>query len=83
MEEVLREARERYDYVIVDTAPIVLLPDSQLIADAVDGFLMVLAADVTSKKLLDEALALMDPSKVLGLVFKGYKSVGENYGGYY
>lgn len=83
MEAILREARERYDYVIVDTAPIVLMPDSQLVADSVDGFLVVLAADVTPKKLLEEALALMEPSKVLGLVFNGYKPVGERYGGYY
>ena len=83
MGAILNEARERYDYVIVDTAPVVLLPDSQLIADWVDGFMIVLAADVTPKKLLDEALALMDQDKVLGLVFNGYKQVGEDYGGYY
>lgn len=83
MKEILREARARYDYVIVDTAPVVLMPDSQLVADSVDGFLVVLAADVTPKKLLEEALALMDQSKVLGLVFNGYKPVGERYGGYY
>ena len=83
MRTLLREARQRYDYVIVDTAPIVLLPDSQLVADSVDGFIVVLAADITSKKLLEEALALMEPSKVLGLVFNGYKPVGESYGGYY
>jgi capsular exopolysaccharide synthesis family protein len=83
MTALLREARQRYDYVIVDTAPVVLLPDSQLVADSVDGFLVVLAADITSKKLLEEALALMEPSKVLGLVFNGYKQVGETYGGYY
>jgi capsular exopolysaccharide synthesis family protein len=83
MDEVLREARQRYDYVIVDTAPVVLMPDSQLVADSVDGFLVVLAADITPKKLLEEALALMDPNKVLGLVFNGYKPVGERYGGYY
>lgn len=83
MEDILREARQRYDYIIVDTAPIVLMPDSQLVADSVDGFLVVLAADVTPKKLLEEALALMEPSKVLGLVFNGYRPVGERYGGYY
>jgi capsular exopolysaccharide synthesis family protein len=83
MGALLREARQRYDYIIIDTAPVVLLPDSQLVADWVDGFLVVLAADITSKKLLEEALALMEPSKVLGLVFNGYKQVGEDYGGYY
>lgn len=83
MGAILREARERYDYVIVDTAPVVVLPDSQLIADWVDGFLIVISADVTSRKLLEEALVLMGESKVLGLVFNGYTPFGANYGGYY
>jgi len=83
MTAILQEARQRYDYVIVDTAPVVLMPDSQLVAEWVDGFLVVLAADITSKKLLDEALALMEPSKVLGLVFNGFRPVDDNYGGYY
>ena len=47
------------------------------------GFLVGLAADITPKKLLEEALALMEPDKVLGLVFNGYKPVGNDYGGYY
>jgi capsular exopolysaccharide synthesis family protein len=80
---LLQQARQRFDYVIVDTAPVVLLPDSQLIADWIDGFMIVLAANVTSRKLLEEALALLDQSKVLGLVFNGYTPIGENYGGYY
>ncbi len=83
MNAILSEARQRYDYVIVDTAPVVLLPDAQLVSDWVDGFLVVLAADITPKKLLEEALALMEPDKVLGLVFNGYKPVGNDYGGYY
>jgi capsular exopolysaccharide synthesis family protein len=83
MGEILREARQRYDYVIVDTAPVVLMPDSQLVSESVDGFLVVLAADITSKKLLEEALALMEPSKVLGLVFNGFKPIDDDYGGYY
>jgi capsular exopolysaccharide synthesis family protein len=83
MGEVLQEARQRYDYVIIDTAPVVLVSDSQLIAEWVDGFLVVISADVTSKKMLEEALTLMDQNKVLGLVFNGYSPVGEGYGGYY
>ena len=43
--------------------------DSALLANAVDGVLMVVAANQTPRKLLGEALNLLDPAKVLGIVF--------------
>ncbi len=36
---------------------------------SVDGVLMVVSANQTPRKLLGEALNLLDPSKVLGIVF--------------
>src|SRR5439155_11603999 len=38
--ELLAEARMKYDYVIVDTPPLVSVPDSRLIGTWVDGFLI-------------------------------------------
>ena len=82
--DILEEARQRYDFVIIDTAPVVLLPDAQLISKWVDGFLMVVAADKTPKKMLEEAFNLMDPKKMMGLVFNGYTPVDNSYyRGYY
>jgi capsular exopolysaccharide synthesis family protein len=81
---LLEEARQRYDFVILDTAPVVLLPDCQLISKWVDGFMMVVAADRTPKKMLEEAFNLMDPKKIMGLVFNGYNPISDNYyKGYY
>ncbi len=70
-EELLEEARQRYDYVVLDTPPFVPVPDGRLIAGCVDGFLVVVAAHRTPRKELAEALGLMDPAKVVGLVFNG------------
>lgn len=69
--EIFDQIRDHYDVVIVDTAPVVLVPDSQLISKWVDGFLVVVAADSTRKKMLAEALNLMDGKKVMGIVFNG------------
>src|SRR5262249_25042354 len=69
--ELLAEARGAYDYVILDTPPIVAVPDCRVIEKWVDGFLVVVAAHRTPRRLLEEALTMMDPSKVTGLVF-GY-----------
>ena len=69
--ELLAEAREKYDYVIVDTPPLVSVPDSQVLARLVDGFVLVVGAHRTPRRLLLEALHLQEPTRVVGLVFNG------------
>jgi protein-tyrosine kinase len=69
--ELLAEARRQYHFVILDTTPLVTVPDGRIFGEFVDGFLIVVAAHRTPRKLLQEAFNLMEPSKVLGLVFNG------------
>jgi len=70
LDAVLAEARQRYDYVVLDTPPLLPVFDSALLANAVDGVLMVVAANQTPRKLLGEALNMLDPGKVLGIVLQ-------------
>ncbi len=65
----LAEARPRYTYILLDTPPLLPVFDSALLASLVDGVLMVVAANRTPRKLLGEALNLLDASTVLGIVF--------------
>ena len=81
--ELLEEARRRYDYILIDTPPLVSLPDCRVIGKWVDGFLVVVAAHKTPRKLVEEALSLLDPAKIAGIVFNsderplsGYYSYG-------
>jgi capsular exopolysaccharide synthesis family protein len=68
---LLDQAREQYDYVVVDTPPLVPLFDSVLLSRFVDGLIVVVAANQTPRKLLGDVLELIDASKVLGIVFNG------------
>ena len=69
LEHLLGEARKEYDYVVIDTPPLLPVFDSSLLARVADGLLLVVAANQTPRKLLGEALNLVDPSKVMGIVF--------------
>jgi capsular exopolysaccharide synthesis family protein len=81
---LLREAREQYDYVVVDTAPLAPVPDSRLIADRVDGFVMVVSAHRTPRKFLEDALNLMEPHQIIGIVFnRDDRRLYGYYGSYY
>ncbi len=67
--QLLSDARARYDYVILDTPPLLPVVDSALLSRVVDGVLIVVAANKTPRRLLEEGLNALDSSKVLGLVF--------------
>jgi capsular exopolysaccharide synthesis family protein len=67
--EILDQARRAYDFVIVDTPPVLPVPDCRVIARWVDSLLLVVAAHRTPRKYLEEALNALDPEKVAGLVF--------------
>ena len=69
LEQLLNEARQQFDYVVIDTPPLLPVFDSALLSRIVDGLLVVVAANQTPRKLLGEALNLVDPAKVIGLVF--------------
>ncbi len=69
--ELLDEARREYDYVILDTPPLVAVQDCRVIARWIDGLLVVVAAHRTPRRLVEEALTVVDPAKIMGLVFNG------------
>jgi len=68
-EALLREARKQYDYVILDTPPIVPVSDCRLLAPWVDGLLLVVSAHRTPRKFVEESLNLLDSTSLLGIVF--------------
>jgi capsular exopolysaccharide synthesis family protein len=80
---LLADARRQYDYVVLDAPPLVPLSDARILAKVIDGFLLVVAAHKTSRKLLEEALNVVDPSKVIGLVFNNDDRLQTTYYRYY
>jgi len=81
LENFLKEARELYDCVLIDTPPLLPLPDCRLIGKWVDGFLLIVGADKTPRRLVSDALNLLDPAKVLAVVFNGDRRPLSNYYG--
>jgi capsular exopolysaccharide synthesis family protein len=71
LDSLLSDARRSYDYVLIDTPPLLPFPDARVIGRSVDGYLLTVAAHRTPRKLVAEALALLDPAKVVGVVFNG------------
>lgn len=67
MESLIEQARTQYDYVIVDTAPAMIVTDTLLISQLADYTLYVTRADFTEKNLLEFPKDLKKQGKLKGL----------------
>ncbi|TCD46996.1 polysaccharide biosynthesis tyrosine autokinase [Chlorobium sp. N1] len=54
MTELVGELEKEWDYVLLDSPPVLLLSDAALISQAVDGIIMVVRVGLTNKNLLRE-----------------------------
>jgi capsular exopolysaccharide synthesis family protein len=80
---VLTEARQHFDRIVLDSPPLLAVPDAHVISEWVDGFLLVVGAHRTPRKLLEETLNAIDADKVIGIVFNGDRRPLSGYGKYY
>lgn len=71
MATLLEHAREEYDWVLLDTAPLAVLPDANLLADHVDGAVLVVSAGATEFELVDTAVRVIGKERILGVVLNG------------
>jgi len=82
-EQLITEAARTYPYVVLDAPPVVPVSDCRVIARFVDTFLMVVSAHRTPRPMLEEALDLVGPDKLLGVVFNRGELMPRSYYGYY
>ena len=86
MRRVIQEAREAFDWVIVDTPPVGLLPDANLLATMVDGAVLVVRANSTPYHQVVRAIDALDRDRLLGVVLNSVSSSAgsnHNYYSYY
>ncbi|MGL5149420.1 MAG: CpsD/CapB family tyrosine-protein kinase [Clostridium sp.] len=85
MEKLLKELQEVYDYIILDTAPVRVVADAQILSTKVDGTILIVKAGVTKKDEVMESKQLLDKvnAKILGTVLNGVENNKKKYYNYY
>lgn len=68
MRRIVADAASRYDWVILDTPPVTLLPDASLLAAMVDVAVLVIGAGRTPLTLVQKAVDTIGREKVMGVV---------------
>lgn len=68
MRRLVEEAREVFDWVIIDTPPVGLLTDAALLASMADGVVLVVKAESTSYDLVNRAVDALGRERMMGVV---------------
>lgn len=85
METLLKEAKLSYDLVIFDTPPVLAVTDSQILANIVDGSVLVVRSGSTEIEPAQKAKEALMPAKakLLGVVLNDREKKASNYYYYY
>ncbi len=93
MSHLMNELEKRFDMVIYDSSPILLLTDTIILSSRVDGVMMVLKNNVTEKQAFLASLTALKNvrTNIVGIVFNDfnlerrgyYKYAYQGYYGYY
>lgn len=85
METLLKEAKLSYDMVIFDTPPVLAVTDAQILANIVDGTVLVVRSGKTEIEASQKSKEALAPAKakLLGVVLNGREKTASNYYYYY
>lgn len=86
MKDLMARLRKEYDYIIVDTPPVLILSDALAVAPYTDGAIIVVRHEMSYLRDIERELDLLKFAKVnvLGAVINDYKDTRKQkeYGGY-
>jgi capsular exopolysaccharide synthesis family protein len=87
MNELLARFRDMFDIVLIDTAPVLVVPDSRILARRSDAVVLVVRAHQTHQAAAFAAANRFasDGTRVLGTILNDWnpRSATHSYGGYY
>jgi protein-tyrosine kinase len=87
MTRILDEASTKFDWIIIDTPPVGLLPDANLLASMVDAAILVVGAAQAPHDVIRRGVESIGRDKILGVVLNRVDQIGslgvDKYRSYY
>jgi Mrp family chromosome partitioning ATPase len=68
MRSIISEARSQFDWVILDTPPVGLISDANLLASLAEGVLLVVGAGETPYAAVQRAVSEFGRERIMGVV---------------
>lgn len=88
LKQILEYLKQNMDYIIIDTAPMALVADTEELLEIVDSAVLVVRQHMTAARDINDAIDILNRRelKLLGCVFNDVSgeqfSLGHGYGGY-
>lgn len=84
MESFIAKLKNNFDYVIIDSPPLIAVTDSEILAQIADGTMLVVSANQTEMDLLEKSVEILkrDKSSFLGVLLNNF-SYRAGYSSYY
>lgn len=73
MRDLIEEMSKKYDYILVDTPPVILVSDAAIVANLLDGMLLLVRQGKSKKDELKRAIANLELAGItpMGIVLNG------------
>jgi len=82
--EILRQARDLFDYVIIDAPPLGIFTDANILINHADGAMLVVRAGRTKYSAIDRVLETLPRERMMGVVLNQSEDVlDESHYSYY
>jgi succinoglycan biosynthesis transport protein ExoP len=81
--DIIRMVSAHFDWTIIDSPPLLPLTDAISLAQVADGSLVVARAGRTPGKAVEDAIALLQRRRVIGLVLNSMDTLDDSYSAYY
>ena len=77
----LEQMRSEYDFVVIDTPPLLLMSDAKLIAPAIDGVIFVVGVGLSSLGMVSRGMRELEllRANTIGVVLNGIRSLRGGY----
>lgn len=85
MQNFIESLKEQFDYIIIDTPPILMVTDAQILSKYADGTLLVISSGEADKNaaIKSKELLLKVDAKILGVILNKIDTSRKGYYGYY
>ncbi|MDR4503220.1 MAG: CpsD/CapB family tyrosine-protein kinase [Candidatus Scalindua sp.] len=75
--------KEHFDYVIIDTPPILSFPDASVLSPLSDGVVLVINCKITKKSITKRAVETLHDCRIIGCVMNESEMQGHSHYQYY